>query len=140
MSKKRKGFTIIEMLVVISIMGILISLIVSVGSYVQVRAQEDETSARLKVLSKAVLTYHRYHQEYPRYLKDVLTIPEIASLMQGTADNEGTIEDERFIDSFGNNFRYSKNNAPLIISYGADGQPSTEDDIRSDDRNMRSGR
>lgn len=56
-NKARTGFTLVELLVVVAIIGILVALVVSVGSYVQAKGREDTTYDRMRVVLAAMVAY-----------------------------------------------------------------------------------
>jgi len=64
-NKKRKGFTIIELIVVISIIGILASLGISSYSNVQKNARNSKRKGDLKQLSLALADYYSQNGRYP---------------------------------------------------------------------------
>ncbi len=129
---RRGGFTIIEMLIVISIIGLLIAMIASVGSYVQLKGQEDATRARVQALHKAALIFYKHHQQYPANVAAMENIPECAAILDGIPAGD------RSKDAFGRTISFQKTGGVggslLVLSYGANGSPYDADDIRSDDR------
>jgi len=152
------GFTLIEIITVIVIIGIISSLIVVVWSKVRLNAKIKATRAALEVLSSAVALYEEDWRTYPPEVgattKDrnknlVQTLlshqkngPYLDADCPFLADLDGTNEKEYFVDAFpttvpsvrpGNPFDYrnpgTKNVGGVdIFSAGPDGDYSTEDD------------
>jgi len=56
-----RGFTLVELLVVVAIIGILMSGAVMVGSYVTTNAKIQKTKGVLSVLNAAIEEYRMYH-------------------------------------------------------------------------------
>lgn len=66
--KFRKGFTIVELLIVIVVIGILAALVVSTYAGVQDRAREAKISADMKTLAKAVAAARESKSSALRYI------------------------------------------------------------------------
>ena len=63
--KRRKGFTLIEMLLVVLIIGILVSILAVRASSISVEAKKKAAMADLKTLKVAVETYFLNHSVLP---------------------------------------------------------------------------
>ena len=71
--KKRRGFTIIELLVVVAIIGILSSIVmVSLGSSKQ-KSRDAKRVSDIKTLQLALATYYSDKTSYPTRLGDLVT-------------------------------------------------------------------
>ncbi|MCK4276722.1 MAG: type II secretion system protein, partial [Phycisphaerae bacterium] len=64
-SHRRSAFTLIELLVVIFILGILVTLVVSISGYILDKANRDQTLANQKVILTAIGAYHDIAGDYP---------------------------------------------------------------------------
>jgi prepilin-type N-terminal cleavage/methylation domain-containing protein len=62
---RRKGFTLVEILVVITIITLLMSLLVVLIGNIMDRARYAKTAAVIKLLDEACKTYHLDFGEYP---------------------------------------------------------------------------
>ncbi|MCA9347909.1 prepilin-type N-terminal cleavage/methylation domain-containing protein [Candidatus Saccharibacteria bacterium] len=71
----QKGFTIIELLVVIVIIGILIALTLPNLFSAQARARDSDRKNELKNLQTKLETYFGDHDEYPAALSDLEPAP-----------------------------------------------------------------
>lgn len=128
-SRRRRGFTIIEVLVIITIMGIIAALVVPrlfgrIGQSRQATAQSNAASIAGQVQA---------------FLIDMGKLPDTGTLeflrtepsgMSGTWRGPYLSNDEALLDPWGNPFVIivpgEKNTDFDIVSYGADGQPGGE--------------
>ena len=149
------GFTLIELLVVVAILGILATLIISVGSYVRTRQLEDTTKNTLRIIQLSVNVYKETKGSYPtanpavtqttdtdrenrsKFLYTTLTSVSKAREALSNLPQESMAGGE-FADAFGKFIDYDPaggaGGTPVLISAGQDGAFTTADDIRSDHR------
>lgn len=62
----RRGFTIIELLIVIAIIGVLTALVVGVSTHVRLKTTEDNARAQLKTIQQAISAFRDAREEYPK--------------------------------------------------------------------------
>ena len=130
--KTRRGFTIIEVMAVIVIIGILAGIVaVNVVGKID-KAKVTATKANLKMLHNAVITFKLDTGRYPSEdagLKELIEEPQdLKGWNQG-----GYLETTALPkDAWGNDFIYQlypESGKPfVIISYGADGEEGGEGD------------
>jgi len=149
----RGGFTLIEMLAVIGIIGVLMSLLlVSVGA-VRRRAGVDHTRSTLLNIGTAINKYHLDFGEYPPGGGGVEGVEELYRALLST-EHSGPYWDEGFeaadtnhngkpeiADHWGRPFHYARADSydfrpPKAATYrlfscGLDGRAGTEDDLRN---------
>lgn len=118
----RQGFTLIEILVVVAIIGMLGA--VAVPAYMNYLADARIATTRSLIanVDVAVKSYNMKHGKYPDSL-EVLQEPQ-------EDGGDPWLEGEA-VDPWGNELKYEKQGKkrPKITSAGPDGEEGTEDDI-----------
>ena len=79
-SHRRSAFTLIELLVVIFILGILVTLVVSISGYILDKSNRDQTLANQKVILTAIGAFHDIMGNYPPDTDAALDPPPSATL------------------------------------------------------------
>lgn len=128
MSKNRKnrraGFTLVELLLVITILGILGTVVVVNFGDVGGRARAETTRQSIAAIAQACEMYRvQVGRGYPKSLED-LTV--------GINDEEPLLKSSDLNDGWGAPFEYKTENGNRkysLRSAGPDGQMNTEDDI-----------
>lgn len=143
---KNCGFTLIEMLVVILIIGILVALVVSVSGMIIRRGYIARTRTDLEMIMKAVQIFYEdtTPHAYPagpnirNLYQQLQTVPRAADRLRKLDPKVSPANRRVFLDWFGFKLRYFPERgpagSPLLISPGPDGDFGTDDDIRSDGR------
>ena len=130
-AKRRRGFTIIEVMAVIVIIGILGGIVaVSVVGRID-KARVAATKANLKLLHNAVINFKMDTGRYPSEDMGLLELIEQPTDVTGW-DMSGYLETTEIPkDAWGNEFFYQlypESGKPfVIISFGADGEEGGED-------------
>lgn len=70
-TKGDKGFTLIELIVVIAVLGVLATLIIPRVVGVQSEAETAAMEANEKIIRNALERYYLEHETYPKELKDL---------------------------------------------------------------------
>jgi general secretion pathway protein G len=136
--RPRRGFTLVEMLVVLAILVLLVSMVVPriLGS--QKKANINAAKTQIGMLKASLERYVIDCKKYPT------TEQGLAALVQKPADlSEKSAWDGPYVngeipkDPWGNEYQYEypptrgKGDTPDIWSYGPDEEDNTEDDICS---------
>ena len=125
--RRRGGFTLIEVLLVLVILVILGSLAVTAYGPIQKRAKTDAATSQLGLLKTPLQLYKQKHSEYPPELRSLWEDAAGMGIEWGGPYLDSVVE----VDPWKRPYRYeSQGNACRIASDGNDGQPNTEDDIQ----------
>jgi prepilin-type N-terminal cleavage/methylation domain-containing protein len=128
---KRRGFTLIEIMVVVAILVILIGITVMVGNGVRTKSQEKYTRTTLEKLKGMMVEYYAAGNPEPsnRWFEALKANPKIADSMKGM---EG-FKDGKILDGYGEPIVYvpSTSNPATgalirggyFMSPGPDGKP-----------------
>ena len=65
MHKNEKGFTLVELMVVVVIIGILVAIAIPIYATITTRAEQGSVEANLRILDGAVMMYYAEETEYP---------------------------------------------------------------------------
>ena len=129
--RKRAGFTLVEVMVVVVIIGLLATVVVINVLPAQDRAMVEKAGADIAVLEQAVETYRLDNLTFPRSedgLQALVAPP--ASLNRPERYRQGGYVRRLPDDPWGNPYQYrqpGRDNRPFeIISLGADGQEGGE--------------
>lgn len=120
----KRGFTLVEMLVVIAIIGMLATIVTKnvMGGLETSRLTAAE--AGCQSLKEACVTYSLKHKKYPS---------SFDQLLEG--DDPILESDKTLYDPWDNKYEMEMKGKRLIVkSAGPDGQMGTEDDIRTDSK------
>jgi general secretion pathway protein G len=124
--RRRGGFTLIEVLLVLVILVILGSLAVTAYGPIQKRAKTDAATSQLGLLKTPLQLYKQKHGHYPPSLSCLWQDDEGLGIDWGGPYVDSVVD----LDPWKMPYRYeSQGNACRISSDGNDGQPNTEDDI-----------
>lgn len=119
---RRAGFTLVELLLVITILGILGTVVVMNFGDVGGDARKETTRQSILAIDQAVVLYNTKVGKMPKDISD-LTTP----INDG---DQGLLKAKDVNDAWGNAFEYKVDGKKYTIrSAGPDGQMNTEDDI-----------
>ena len=126
--RKRAGFTLVEVMVVVVIIGLLATVVVINVLPAQDRAMVEKAGADIAVLEQAVETYRLDNLTFPGDLQALVAAP--AGLARPERYRQGGYVRRLPEDPWGNPYQYrqpGRDNRPFeIISLGADGQEGGE--------------
>lgn len=120
------GFTLIEIMVVVVILGLLATMVVNSVQDSAATAREQKATADLKTLAGAVRLFHSQHGSMP-------SLDELAE-----PDRKGRRHIEELpLDPWGSDYVLSEGDAPnefAVLSAGPNRQLGDEDDLSSRQR------
>jgi general secretion pathway protein G len=139
-TRARKGFTMVELMAMLIIIGLLATLVVTKVATQIDRARVTTTKANLKLLQSAVNQFKMDTSRYPSEETGLMELIEKPSDVTNYQEG-GYIESTNIPkDAWGNEFIYMLNPESgkpfVIISYGADGKEGGEGydaDLKSTD-------
>ena len=126
------GFTLIEIMVVVVILGLLVGIVGPNVMKQLFKAEEDTARAQLKQIDGAIKLY--YMAEH--------SIPTIEELTEKDEDGQAHLKDFSNMDPWGNPYEIREGDTSsewVVVCYGKDGNEGTDDDIRSDDTKEKDG-
>ncbi len=101
-ARRMRGFTLIEMVVVVSIITILLAIAIPIYSQSVRRARERALRSELSILNRAIVQYTLDKQKAPQGIEDLVSAGYFHELpkdpMTGAADWE--VEQDEYIISF----------------------------------------
>ena len=135
----RYGFTMVELMAVLIILGLLATLVVTkVASKID-QAREKTTKANLKMLHSAVNMFKMDTARYPTEDEGLTALIQQPSDVTNWEPGGYLETTEIPKDGWGHDFvyeAYPENDLPFAIrSWGPDGEPDTDDDLLSTDAN-----
>ena len=125
-----KGFTLVELLIVIGIIAVLISILIPTVAAVKKNGYATDSAAQIKALQAAIMEYHNTFKAYPGPLSEdqlgptkVSTSPPIPSGISGNVTGTenlvlGLLGGLEPTGSAGNPARYNKTrlgNGPMVL-------------------------
>lgn len=88
-TRKNRGFTLVELLVVVVVISILATIVLSVNKKIQAQTRDSERDNDITVVAEALEDYHRRHGAYPAHTQmgdaDGETVKELLDLDSTTA-------------------------------------------------------
>ncbi|HAN98799.1 MAG TPA: type II secretion system protein GspG [Planctomycetaceae bacterium] len=129
-ARRRRGFTLLEVLLVMAILIIMVS-VVTIG-YTAIKRNADSDGARMNInaLEKACVAYQLDVGRLPTALNELVAAPQNVPAGKW----RGPYIEQVPTDPWGGEYQYSTTNVnnlmkPVISSAGPDLQPQTQDDI-----------
>ena len=137
MTKRRKkqmqkGFTMVELMAVLIILGLLATVLVQNFMGSTDRARRITTKANLKILHTAVMQFKMDTAQFPTEEEGLLALIEPPTEVEDLVEPGGYLETTEVPkDGWGNDYYYElypESGRPfVIISWGADGEEGGED-------------
>ncbi len=127
--RRRKGFTLVELLVVVTIIGLLVGIMTVAIPKRITKARATTTQAQIAQLKSAIYNYHLDTGTFPESLQDLITQPstEIADTWDGPYLQDTEVLPK---DGWNKEFEYTMPGEGgrdfEIVSFGADRQPGGE--------------
>ncbi len=125
----RNGFTIIEMMVVILIIGVLMAALYPVVTGYQTRAKRSSTKVQIKRIQADIDNFYADVEEYPQSLDELVKEPGDERRDRWHGPYGETKDKKAPKDAFGFAYRYTltpdAEHAYELISYGSSSGKST---------------
>jgi general secretion pathway protein G len=136
-TRNKPGFTLMEIMAVLIIIGLLATLVGTQALKQVKRAQIETTKANLKTLHNAVIQFYADTGRYPTEEEGLTVLIEQPSDVENW-DTEGYLEQTQIPkDGWGQDFiyeRFPESGKQFVIrSCGPDREPGTDDDMLSTD-------
>lgn len=96
LKKKKKGFTLLELLVVLAILAILIAIAIPVYKNQKEKAAITAHNANVRVLETALESYKQDHGEYPENV-DALKGNYIKSVPKVPVSNNENLKNQKYL-------------------------------------------
>jgi general secretion pathway protein G len=130
-NQMRKGFTMVELMAVLIILGLLATVLVKNFMGQTDKARVIITKANLKILHTAVMQYKMDTAQFPTEEEGLMALIEPPSEVEHLAEPGGYLETTEITkDGWGNEFYYElypeSGKSFVIISWGADGEEGGE--------------
>ncbi len=140
-NKMRKGFTMVELMAVLIILGLLATVLVKNFMGQTDRARVITTKANLKILHTAVMQFKMDTGQFPTEEEGLMALINPPSEVEDLVDPGGYLETTEIPkDGWGNEFYFElypeSGKAFVIISWGEDGEEGGEGydtDLKSTD-------
>jgi general secretion pathway protein G len=131
--QRHRGFTLIEVLLVLAILVVLASMVVTMFGGTQERALEDAAKGQVGIFKSAINLYRFHTKNYPESLQGLIAAPSDAKLAERWA---GPYVDSTKVplDPWDREYKFAapgKHNTDSfdVWSTGPDGQDGSDDDI-----------
>ena len=131
-NRMRKGFTMVELMAVLIILGLLATVLVKNFMGQTDKARVITTKANLKILHTAVMQYKMDTGQFPSEEEGLVALIEPPSEVEDLAEPGGYLETTEIPDDgWGHEYYYElypeSGRSFVIISWGADGEEGGED-------------
>lgn len=103
LSKKLKAFTMLEMLIVISVMVLLLGIVFMSINNARAHTRDQARIANIKRIEIGLANYYQVCKEYPKDLQDFATCDRLSATAQGTPDPKTLADFIPGVSSFGFN-------------------------------------
>jgi general secretion pathway protein G len=129
-NRRRRGFTLLEVLLVMAILIIMVSVVTIGYTTIQRNSQSDGARMNINAMEKACIAYQLDVGRLPTALTDLVNQPQNVPAGKW----RGPYIEQIPQDPWGGEYQYSTVNIsnmmkPQIVSAGPDMQPSSQDDI-----------
>lgn len=129
-NRAREGFTLVEMMVVVVIIGILGAIVLTSAMYWADKAKINATKAQINEIKTALTGFKLETGRYPATSEGIQALVQQPSGFKGDWPKEGFLP-EMPKDAWGGDFVYVYPGSKKvfdIVSYGADGKEGGEDE------------
>jgi prepilin-type N-terminal cleavage/methylation domain-containing protein len=93
LKKSEKGFTIVELLIVIVVIAILATLVIVQFTNIQARARDTEKKSDMRAIQSKIAEYYAIQSKYPLLLNDATLALPLDACKSGTSTATCTASD-----------------------------------------------